>query len=391
MAAFDPRKLLKQISNPLLQQFFVSRGELLDVDWEFLTKHKIEPVFEAWQDLPDDERHAIQLVLQDIYYLSRPLGSSVLLEQIRWKMPELVEQFSVQVNLQDKAMFVHLHAPELMDLAAQFARSDQLAGGRSWQRFKSLPSVTPKTTRKQLSNFAGSITNYYGPKQMRGRCCEVEHQRRSDGCDYFFAYLDDYPNSKPEFQGRAGKLVMRASRSAFENVFVYNSTEGTLDVSAMGGRAVRNAMQEAFCEHVLDWQFDAASHKEPPYQLDQLFIASSSLPIDPGDGIESVEITRMRLEQKGVNGYIELKTSRNASPGSIYREIERSLNTSRFTRGTTKVRSVTLSIVFSRDDRGKRSTATFDVTVPRTCNLNDRPEEHRRVIERCLKRWGISQ
>ena len=51
--AFDPRKVLKQIANPLLRAFFERRGELTEIAWDELTEHKIEPVFEAWQALPE--------------------------------------------------------------------------------------------------------------------------------------------------------------------------------------------------------------------------------------------------------------------------------------------------------------------------------------------------
>ena len=35
--SFDPRKVLKQIANPLLREFFSRRGELLDVPWDQIT------------------------------------------------------------------------------------------------------------------------------------------------------------------------------------------------------------------------------------------------------------------------------------------------------------------------------------------------------------------
>lgn len=45
---FNPRRILKQIANPLLREFFVvRRGELSDVPWDSLTEHKIEPVFQG--------------------------------------------------------------------------------------------------------------------------------------------------------------------------------------------------------------------------------------------------------------------------------------------------------------------------------------------------------
>ena len=92
--AFDPRKVLKQIANPLLRVFFERRGELTEIAWDQLTEHKIEPVFEAWQALPERQRQEVQVILRDINELADHRGMAVLAEEILWRglVPSLVEE-----------------------------------------------------------------------------------------------------------------------------------------------------------------------------------------------------------------------------------------------------------------------------------------------------------
>ena len=68
--AFDPKKVLKHISNPLLREFFDRRGELRDVPWDDLTEHRIDPVFDAWEALPDGKANEVQCILREVHALA---------------------------------------------------------------------------------------------------------------------------------------------------------------------------------------------------------------------------------------------------------------------------------------------------------------------------------
>ena len=129
---FDPRKVLKQISNPLLQEFFARRGQLAEVPWDELTETKIEPIFDAWQQLPEDHRTEVQLILQDVNELADERGLSVLAEEISWRCPGRLPEFGQWEGRADRAMWVYLNVPEAFDEAALFARADALAAGRYW-------------------------------------------------------------------------------------------------------------------------------------------------------------------------------------------------------------------------------------------------------------------
>ena len=136
---FDPRKVLKQIANSLLREFFTRRGELADVPWDQLSEHRIEPVFAGWLALSDAKQREVQMIIRDVNELADHRGVAVLAEGILARHPDRAEDFSAQRSKADKAMWSYLHAPEVFNDAAMFARADALTGGRLWNRRNGLP------------------------------------------------------------------------------------------------------------------------------------------------------------------------------------------------------------------------------------------------------------
>jgi len=126
---FDPRRILKQISNPLLREFFTWQGELTDVPWDTLTEHKVEPVFQGWQTLDDEKQREVQMILRDVNELADHRGVAVLSEEILWRCPDRAAEFQAQVSKADKAMWAYLHTALVFEEAAMYARADALATG----------------------------------------------------------------------------------------------------------------------------------------------------------------------------------------------------------------------------------------------------------------------
>lgn len=387
---FDPRKVLKHIANPLLREFFVEkRGELEDVPWDELTEHKIEPVFEAWQALDEASKMQVQIILRDIYELADHRGLAVLAEEMLWRCPERAEEFKAQAGKADRAMWVYLHVPEAFEEAAMFARADALAVGRYWNRRNGLPKKPIVVDQAMRDALAEALTSYYGPTQMRGRFCKVVNYRRSGGADYFFAYLDDYPDKHLVFDGDSDQPIVRSDRYAFENVFVYNSDDGSMEVFAQGGKKVWEPLQSAFCQAVLGEEVDPADPLRPSFHLDHLLTPDFPLPTDPKDGVEEARITRLRLAPRGSGGYIEIKADPKAPPNDIYRKMERWLKAESITAAGTRVLQATFHLKFQHDGPGRQPTLTFDVSAPNSSNLKSKPDEQREVGERCLKLWEV--
>ena len=386
---FDPRKVLKHISNPLLREFFTRRGELAAVPWDGLTEHRIEPIFEGWQALPERQKLEVQVILRDISELADHRGLAVLAEEILWRCPDRADEFKAQEGQADKAMWVYLNVKDAFNEAALFARADALAAGRYWNRRNSLPKKTITVDQAMRDKLALALTSYYGPAQMRGRHCQVVNYQRTGGSCYFFAYLDDYPDKRLVFDGTGDEPIVRSDRYAFENVFVYNGDDGSMELFAQGGKKVWEPLQAAFCEAVLDEEVDLAAPIRPSYQLDHLLAPDFALPTDPRDGVEDARITRLRVAPRGGGGYIEIKADPKGHRNDIYHKIERWLKAESIPLGSTRVLQATFRVKFQNDDGRRQPVLTFEVSAPNSSNLKSKPDEHRAVGERCLKMWKV--
>ncbi|QNN25105.1 hypothetical protein HED60_23450 [Planctomycetales bacterium ZRK34] len=384
---FEPRKVLKQISNPLLREFFRRRGELDDVPWDDLTEHKIEAIFEAWQALDEPKKLEVQVILRDVFELADHRGRAVLAEEILCRCPDRAAEFEAQASKADNAMWVYLNVHEAFDEAAMFARADALAAGRYWNRRNSLPKKVIDVDQALCDRLAQALTAYYGPTQMRGRHCHIVHYRRSGGGDYFFAYLDDYPDKHLVFDGDSDQPIVRADRYAFENVFVYNEGDGSMELYAQGGKKLWEPLQTAFCEAVLDEKIDPADPMRPAYQLDHLLTPDFPLPTDPADGVEEARITLLRIAPPGSGGYIEIKADLKGNRNDIYRKIERWLKAGVAVEGARVVKASFL-LKFQGNGHGRQPTMPFDVT-PNSSNLKSKPDEQREVADRSLKMWKV--
>ena len=83
MAKYDPKRVLRQISNCLLRQLFQSLGNELHVGWEHLTVTQVEEIFAAWQSLDEPIRCSADLILQDVNDIASVDGVRAIIEEAK--------------------------------------------------------------------------------------------------------------------------------------------------------------------------------------------------------------------------------------------------------------------------------------------------------------------
>jgi len=386
---FDPRKVLKEVSNPLLQEFFARRGKLQDVPWEGLDETDVEPVFEAWQQIPEAEQVEVQLVLQDVNELADERGLNVLVEEVRRRAPDQADDLAALEGRHDRAMWTYLHVPLAFDEAALFARADALAAGRYWAKRNSLPKQKIKVNKAVRQSLAGALSDFYWPTQMRGRHCHVEHYRRANGTEYFFAYLDDYPDSHLVFDD-AGRFEKRADRYAFTNVFAYGPQDGALELYAEGGKKVIDPLQTLFCKAVLDLDVGPADPARPAFHLDHMKDRGVPLPTDPDDQITQVQVRSLRFEVIGSpRRRITLDADPQSFNGDIYQMVDRYLNAENLPLAKLRVIHARIHLAFAHDGPGRVPSLTFNVGL-HSSNLKSKPDAMRVIGERCLRLWRVA-
>lgn len=388
---FDPIRLLKELSNELLRKLFHREGARLQIPWADLSPRDIAPIVLLWETMPESRRQRIHVILQEVHSLGDERGLRVLTEELAWKHPEKLHRFSRWDGRLDKVLWAHLYTPDVFDEAAIFARADTLAVGRYWQRWNGLPPKPIAVTPAQIGQLQQELQKYYWPKELRGRHCRVHHHSRGNGVDYFFAYLDDWPDKLLRFDND-GQMEPRAERYAFTNVFAYDADQGCIDLVAKGGRAVHLRLRQAFCRAILNLDVDDEEPTKPAYRLDHLLDPVLALPTDPADQIAAVRLCRIRLAPRHVTNavsYEELGFSTHTTLNMVSTELRERLADQGLSPGLVTVKQAAFQLQFHGNGRSRPRSLSFQVSVPNSCDLKSKPDELRAVGERCLKRWRI--
>lgn len=389
MSTYEPGKVLKQISNSLLRQFFVKRNELHDINWDDLTEHKIESIYEAITKLDDKTHSQVLGILRDIHFLASHKGYSALVEQMKDRYPEREPDFYNLKGKADTAMWSYLNMPDGYELAIPFARADALLSGRSWKCRKGLPSVILNDSAGVCEQLSQGLSMYYTRAQKRGRVCEVVYQQRLGKTDFYFAYLDNYSDNELVKDDESNELVVRSVRHTFENVFAYTPATGVLEASFKGGEEAWLKLQPIFCNAVLGLDIDPAPSWKPVFKLDQLLDPNFSFPTETADRIDSVRLTMLRLGTTGSKGHVEIKVDQPQQSDGVHHKISQWIKAEKLSLSTTRVLMATFQLVFIHEGDGEPPTMSFDVSARNSCTLKSKPDEQRVIGERCLQRWEI--
>ncbi len=386
---FDPCKVLKHVSNSLLREFFSRRGELADVPWDDLSEHRVEPVFEAWQALPDASANQVQCILREVHALASERGVKALAEVIAEHAPARQHEFISIESQHDKALWSYLKLPKLFEMAGVFAEADGLEAAIQWRTRNSLPRGPLDVSRARIAALEAEVSAFFSTKELRGRHCHVAHHSRPCGTEYFFAYLDDYPDRDLVFEEGCAVPVPRSVRSAFQVIFAYDTVHGEFSSHAKGGKPVWDKLQQIFCRCLLDLEIDPAAPIKPVFDINGLIDPGFQLAFDAADGIDSVSITTMRVSRTFGRSSVEIKSD----PGAGRRfadEMADWIRDDAIVPGAVQVRHVGIAVKLSPTDTNRASTMRMTITAPNSCNLKGKSDRERRIGEKLLERWGVS-
>jgi hypothetical protein len=389
---FDPRTLLKQIAIPFLQQFFAKRGELLDVPWKELREKKlIGPIYAAWQQLPEPRRREVHAILHEIVEASGEHGMTVFAQELRHHAHDEAWKFTACRSRLNKAMWFYLNFPQLFDRATLFACADSLGRGRLAVRRNDLPKLPIAVTPTMTAALAEALRNFYWPTQMRGHHCHVEHYTRLDGDEYFFAYLDDWPDKRFVFED-SGHLKMQSSRFAFSVLFVFSPGNGSLELIANGGEAIQYPLQRAFCKSVLEIDIPPAHPTRPVYRLQQVLDPSFTYPTSADDRIGRVQLKSIRWKPIGTIKKLRANVQHFEVPATRDEWLDlirQGLAGYGLSATQAVVEGATFKLTMLRNGSGRARTVEFTINLPGRCNLRYKSEEFQAIGQRCLNLWGM--
>lgn len=215
----------------------------------------------------------------------------------------------------------------------------------------------------------------------------MDHYSRGERL-YWFVYLEDYAESQLGYDDMH-QLEVQVRRPAFEIVLVYDTEECSLDTWLRGQKDRLASVQRVFANVVLGIEIGLHDPAAVVYSLQGLLSRSFPFPLEPEDGVESVQVRRLRMRVVGSGSRrITLEACADRNPDAIYDLLDDVLAGERITRDLLQMVSGSLQIAFKPKGTDKRRRKlTFSVSEPNSCSL--KYEERHLVAKDLLKRWGI--
>lgn len=291
---FSPTHFFRRVPNELLARYFQEkRGVLRDITFDKLRNMDVEPIFKAFTALPSDQQAVIEAEFQDIGAMACQGGVTALTDEAGFhENKEFPEAISNIAGFHGKVMWAFLEYPSYWASAMLFLRSDNISDSL-WKKRNDLPHLPPCVEEEDTERLAQAISHYFHSKEGRGRNCKVEVFRRHEK-EYFFAYPEDYAQSGVEWVSNA--LSTRARHPAFEIIFVYTQSEGSLDIYAPRNTKYVSDLQQIFADTILKFdELDEFAGDNRVYVLDALADRDFEFQYPVDSGIKTVEVRRLRL------------------------------------------------------------------------------------------------
>lgn len=367
---YTTRDFFRQMPNALLARYFQGQGLFVDLDFAVMKETKPNELFGAWLYLPDGQRNEMESAFREIFEMGNEKGFLAILDEARWQLrdspdsiPPLVDTLSALPNHFERAMVTFLDHKAFWKGATRFHHADTLP---YWRKRKNLPHLPAAVDPVSLGDLANAIHHYFHYTEGRGRHCVVEPFRRGDR-DYFFAYPEDHSQRSIEWVD--GDFNQRPHNPAFEVVFVYSQSEGSLDLNFRGSNKAIEAMQAMFATTILKLdELPPDPKDERVYDLNPLRQKSFDFVPAVGSGIESVTVKKLRLSSRAKKGdRITLEADASGNPNAVYdllEKIGKSLPLHLY-----NVTQVELAATVAAETEKPSRVVTIRISHPNSCSL----------------------
>jgi len=190
---------------------------------------------------------------------------------------------------------------------------------------------------------------------------------RRDTRDYFFAYPEDYSQNSPEWA--SGGFAIRPHNPAFEVIFVYSQSEGSLDINYRGSNKALVPLQGIFSTAILKLNTLPPDPKDQRiYDLAPLMQRNFAFTYDLASGINKVAVKKLRLSARFKKGErINLEADTTFDANAVYDLLDRvgpSLPLHQY-----NVSQVELAVTMAAVGDKPAKTVTVSVSFPNSCSL----------------------
>ena len=369
---YSTRDFLRHMPNALLARYFAGHAVFSEFDFAAMSETRHDELFAAWLALPETQRNTMDAEFRDIFEMGCEKGCRAILDEAQWHLAQdadpnaanaFTEKLAALVNHFERAMVTYLDHQAFWRGATRFYHADTLS---YWRKRKNLPHKAALVDAANVQALANRIRTYFHHTEGRGNNCVVEPFRRGDR-DYFFAYPEDYSQQSPEWVD--GQFGIRPHNPAFEVVFVFSQSEGSLDLNYRGPFKAIEPLQAMFAETILQLpELPPEPEDLRVYDLGPLMQRNFEFTYDVGSGIESVVVKKLRLSSRATKGErIALEADTSKDPQAVYALLDRIQAAMPMAQYSVTQVNLAVRMVVEADRPAK--TVNIHITYPNSCSL----------------------
>jgi len=363
----------RHMPNAFLARYFQSKHLFSQLDFAVMRETKPDALIKNWLSLPDTQRGVLDAELRSICELCCEKGFRAIIDEAEWhfvtlkqkpdELASFVEMLSALPGHFERAMTTFLDYSSLWKGATHFYHADTLS---FWRKRKNIPHVAAAVDVDSIESLARAIGKYFHTTEGRGSNCIVEPFRRGQ-LDYFFAYPQDF--SQQFIEWIEGDFERRPHSPAFEVLYVYSQSDGTLDLNFRGANKAIEPLQNMFATEILGLPELPEDPKDTRvYDLNQLQTRDFIFTFEVGGIIQGVTVRKLRLSSKAVKGErITLEADAARGQHAIYELLDRVGPT--LPLHAYNVTQVELSVTARPQSSGEGKTMTVRITHPNSCSL----------------------
>jgi len=389
MSHFEPRRIFRRARVQTLRTYFDFKRLELDVPWDDLEDNDWRTVADAWARLSDEANAQVAADFYDFDVMSEEAGVRALLEVFQITGKDWTLILATVNDPLEGVMRAFTEHPEFWNLAMRLAISDTLANGRSHHRYDGLPGFATDLGNEACDRLREGLSAFYRRVEGRGQHGVVESAERADGVRLFTAYLSDYPLAREILVNQSELQRAVDAGRVFTLAISCPANGGYVDISASGGRKVRDEILTIFGRS-MDEDLELVVDPMAPigrYELNHLR-RRRVLTFDPAVVSDArIRSVRFRVIGGGRRS-VEIKADPNESALDIYEVLTNWFNHERVPSTNIDLQSVTFAVRFPATT-GRQPCFSFYATRGGSSNVRSLKEEYRRIGEQLIEQWRI--
>ena len=371
-----------------LQNYFeaVCNDLIVDIDWKADEKSIRKLLISIADSLTGESLALLKSDTERVNALTDELGQSILKHSI---FDEEIKEYYQLENEHDRVLWLFLKDSNRFRQVEDCWYTDTGRNGRIWDAFIGPQEIEVSKDENDISAFKDKILELFradGKIQV-----DIYERTRAESEDnqieliQVMVYREDLPSTQLAFEEE--NLVSKIIRQVKEVALTYEPKSGYIEV-VVEGKENRKSIPKIFSEVLLKSPIEGEKIPLKRYNIQSL-LKQRTLSFDTVDGIESVDVTMLKVSRPNSYNTVTLDVS-TKEESSIYEISKEYFGDNDPLKSGFKLKQVRISIKFMPDDERRRGKILHvKIREPNGCDLKSKSQKEKLVGDKYLEKWGL--